>query len=100
PKGEGDIKKNSAKRKIRDILIEKGIDFKFKKDKFILKQFEIGFLTSKFSSSKKSIIIFENQNEKDLYFKNLDGKNLARVRMKQFNGIIETTTLDRFEELL
>lgn len=100
PKGEGDIKKNSAKRRIRDVLIEKGVDFKFKKDKFIIKQFEIGFLGSKFSGTKKSVIVFENQNESDRYFKNLEGKNLAVVRMKQFNGIIETTTLDHLEGLL
>ena len=47
--GEGDIRTNALKRQIREKLIAKGIHFDVNGDKFIARDFELGFFGDRFS---------------------------------------------------
>ncbi|MBI2080098.1 hypothetical protein HYT84_05000 [Candidatus Micrarchaeota archaeon] len=97
-KEEGTIKKNVLQRIIREKLIERGISFKFKASKFITKEHEIGFFGDKLR--KRAIFVFEDAKDIKDTLNQLSDKERSIFFLKEFNGIIELTTIDKLEESL
>lgn len=97
-KGKGDIRRNAVVRMIRDKLIESGIKFKAKGKHFITEHFEIGFFGDKFS--KKAIVVVEDRHELDSIYSSLSRKQVAEVKLKLANGVLQFITVDRLEDVL
>ena len=97
-KGEGDARKNAMTREIREALIESGTEFSFKKDRFITKDFEIGFYGSDFK--RKALIVIEGKQELREIFSGLSEKERAYLRLQEFNGLIEFVPLSKLGERL
>lgn len=97
-KGEGDVRKNSIMRRVRDRLIEAGMSFKIRGKKFVTESSEIGFFREKFA--KNAIVVVEDQQELDSIFMSLSQKELAALQVKMANGIIKFVTVDRLDDVL
>jgi len=97
-KGEGDIRKNTLVRMIRDQLIESGIRYRKKGDRFITEHFEIGFFGGKFK--EKAFVIVENQDELDSIFSSLDRRELAKLKLKVANGKLRFVKIDGLKDVL
>ena len=97
-KGEGDVKYNVLHRMIREKLIESGTTFTEQGEKFILKNMEIGFFTSKFS--KKAIIVVDDENGIKHILSSLNENQRARLRIAQTNDMISFVPIDKLSGLL
>ncbi len=97
-KGEGDVRKNTLRRMIREKLIENGTMFKEKGEKFITKDYEIGFFGDSFS--KKAVIVVDDEAEKRRLVAGLGESEKARLRIMQSNGMIEFVPIDRLDDVL
>lgn len=97
-RGEGDVKRNTLLRMIREKLIENGIKFSALKDKFVTKDYEIGFFGNNFK--KKALLIVDNDREIEKITSSLDGKARAALRIKQSNGMINFVPISKLGEYL
>ena len=86
-----DIRKEYLKREIKEGLIGKGIEFRIKGDAFVTRDYEVGFLSSTFS--KRAIVVFENEYEKEKALERLNQKQLSRLKVQEFNKKVELITL-------
>ncbi|MBD3210488.1 hypothetical protein GF318_03855 [Candidatus Micrarchaeota archaeon] len=96
--GEGDIKRNSLCRVIREKLIQSGTMFDEKNGKFVTKDCEIGFFGQNFS--KKAVIVVESKKEAQHHLSSLSDAENARLRIMQANEQIEIVPIDRLEDVL
>ncbi|MBN1169558.1 hypothetical protein JXA56_00900 [Candidatus Micrarchaeota archaeon] len=97
-KGEGDIKRNTLKRIIREKLIESGTFFKYDGEKFIAGDIEIGFYGQKFQ--KKAIIILDDKSELKQIMKSLSNDELSRIEILQANDSIQFVPIDKLQDIL
>jgi hypothetical protein len=97
-KGEGDIKRNSLRRLIKEKLIESGTMFSESDSRFITKDFEIGFFGGKFT--KKALIVFDDKAEMNHIFDNLSQTESARIKLMQANDTVQFVTIDRLGDIL
>lgn len=95
---EGSIKYNYLKRRIRDLLIEHGLEFDEKGNKFVCTDFEIGFFGEKFS--KKAIVIFDDQIEINQTLSNMEAFERSKVEVKVANGLLRLVAIDQLGEIL
>jgi len=98
PKGEGDIRRNSLMRIIREKLIESGTPFEEKGGKFILNDFEIGFFGSTFT--KKAVVVVDGKPEIKRILSSLSEQEQARLRVLQSNDMLTFVAIDRLSDLL
>ncbi|MFH2105876.1 MAG: hypothetical protein ABII22_01335 [Candidatus Micrarchaeota archaeon] len=96
--GTANLEKNTMKRKVKDRLIGKGIEFHEKGDRFVTKNYEIGFFGDKFS--KRAIVVFESESEKQEAIGKMSQDEKAGMRVSQFNRQIELVTLEKLEDFL
>lgn len=95
---DGSVSKNVMLRMIRETLIEKGIDFKAKGDKFITKEFEVGFFGDRFRG--KGIVVFQDSEELKKTIAGLTERERSKLFLKEFNGMLNLTTIDKLGESL
>lgn len=96
--GTGNAKRNSMKRIIREKLIENGIRFKERKDRFITRDYEVGFIDSDFS--QKGYVVVDNESEKTSIMNSLDEKEKSKLMIKQSNGMIVFIPIKKLGEYL
>lgn len=92
------IKKNFMLRSIKEKLISIGKEFKVKNNRFITKDYEIGFFGDKLRN--KSIFVFEDYKDLKETLDGMTEKERSILFLKEFNGILELTTLEKLEESL
>lgn len=97
-KGEGDVKKNTLRRMVREKLIEGGIQFKDVGYRFITKDYEIGFFGGKFS--KKALLIVDDEAEVRRILAGLDETERAKLKIKQANNRVVFVPINRLDEAL
>lgn len=97
-KGEGDVRKNVLRRMIREKLIESGVMFKEKGNRFVTKDYEIGFFGDKFS--KKGIIVVDDAAETRRIMTNLSESERAKIIILESNGKIEFVPIDGLNDVL
>ncbi|MFA6530482.1 MAG: hypothetical protein WCT31_02035 [Candidatus Micrarchaeia archaeon] len=95
---DGRIKMNVMKRIIREKLIERGIHFKLNGEKFVTRDFEIGFFGDHFSG--KAIIVFEDMADIKKEIAGLDDKQRSRLFIKEFNGVLNLISIDKLDDVL
>ncbi len=96
--GEGDIKKKVLLRMAREILIENGIPFKQKKEKFVAKDYEVGLFGADFE--KKAIVVVDREEEVSKIIASLDDRERSKVRIREANGMLTFVPIDRLGEVL
>lgn len=96
-KGAGDIKMNVLKRMIRDILVEKGIDFKESGEVFNTDDWKIGPPREKIG--KNEMIVVFDEKEKREFMRGL-GEMEPKIRLKIGNGVVKIVTIEKLEEIL
>lgn len=97
-KGEGDVRRNSMVRRIRDKLIEAGVGFRTKGRRFVTEHLEIGFFGDKFSGN--AAVVVEDPQELETIYSSLGQKELAALRVKLANGVVRFVTLDKLDDVL
>ncbi|NYZ73856.1 hypothetical protein H0O00_01815 [Candidatus Micrarchaeota archaeon] len=97
-RGEGDVKRNALKRIVREKLIESGTMFKEKGDKFITKDFEIGFFGEVFTG--KAIVIVDDKAEERRIIESLSPSDRSRLRIMQANDMLTFVPIDRLSDAL
>ncbi|HSB47829.1 MAG TPA: hypothetical protein VLD37_07495 [Candidatus Bilamarchaeum sp.] len=97
-KGEGDIKRNTLRRMIKEKLIESGTMFSESGSKFVSKDFEVGFFGDKFT--RKAIIVVDDKSELNHIFDNLGQADSARLKLMQANDTVQFVTIDRLGDML
>ncbi|MFN7991912.1 MAG: hypothetical protein U0R44_07195 [Candidatus Micrarchaeia archaeon] len=97
-KGEGDVKKNTLRRMIREKLIESGTMFRESEGKFITKDFEIGFFGSRFGG--KGVIVVDDKAEEKQLLAGLSESERARIRLMQANDMLSFVQIDRLSDIL
>ena len=97
-RGDGNLDRNVMQRIIREKLIEKGINFTLKNDRFFTANYEIAFLGS--GRLDKAIIVYDNEGDFKKWFNALTEKDRAATRIKRFNGSLNFISIDRIEEVL
>lgn len=95
---DGRIKANVMKRIIREKLIERGVHFKLSGEKFVTRDFEIGFFGDHFSG--KAIIVFEDMADIKKEIAGLEEKQRSRLFIKEFNGVLNLISIDKLDEVL
>ena len=95
---EGRIKRNVMMRMIREKLIERGIHFKVNNDKFITRDFELGFFGERFR--KKAIVVFEDGDELKKTLATVDEKERSKLFLKEFNGVLNLVPIDKLDDVL
>ncbi|MEM2949125.1 MAG: hypothetical protein QXT05_01870 [Candidatus Bilamarchaeaceae archaeon] len=98
PVGEGRIKEKALLRTIREHLIANGIMFKEVGNKFTTKDFDIGLYGEKYD--RKTIIVVENDDEIERIMNSLGERERVELRIKQANGLITFTKINRLGEIL
>ncbi|MEM3075924.1 MAG: hypothetical protein QW590_03805, partial [Candidatus Bilamarchaeaceae archaeon] len=96
--GEGRIKEKALLRTIREHLIANGIMFKEVGNKFTTKDFDIGLYGEKYD--RKTIIVVENDDEIERIMNSLGERERVELRIKQANGLITFTKINRLGEIL
>jgi DNA-binding Lrp family transcriptional regulator len=96
-KGAGDIKTNVLKRMIRDMLVEKGIEFKEEGDVFKTEEWRIGPPRAKIG--KNEIIVVLDEKEKREFMRSL-GDLEPKIRLKMGNGVVRVVSFDELREIL
>jgi hypothetical protein len=97
-RGEGDIKRNTLRRMIREKLIQNGTMFTERDGKFVTESYEIGFYGQKFN--KKGFIVVEDKSEARRILSNLSDADSARLRLMRANDMVELVPIDRLEDVL
>lgn len=97
-KSKGNVKHNYILRIIREKLIANGIRFEVSGNIIRTKDFDVGFPDSTFA--RKGVIVFEDEQELQLFKSSLSQRKIAELRIKQANGIIELATLNSLDEML
>ena len=97
-KGEGDIKRNTLRRMARENLIESGTMFKDDGEKFITKDYEIGFFGQKFS--KNGIIVVDDKSEIKRIIDSLSGPERSKMKILQANGKIKFVPIGELSDVL
>jgi hypothetical protein len=97
-KGEGDIKRNTLRRMTREKLIEAGVMFKDDGEKFITKDFEIGFYGQKFN--KKGIIVVDDKTEIKKILDFLSDEEKSKMDILQTNDMIRFVPIDKLSDVL
>ncbi len=97
-KGDGNLDTNVMQRIIREKLIERGINFSLKNDRFLTANYEIGFLGS--GRLDKAIIVYDNEADFKKWFNSLTEKERATIRIKRFNGSLNFISIDKVEDVL
>ncbi len=95
---DGNVSKNVMLRMIRETLIEKGVDFKAKGEKFSTREFEIGFFGDRFRG--KGIIVFPDSDELKKTIIGLTEKERSKLFLKEFNGMLNLITIDKLGDAL
>jgi hypothetical protein len=80
------------------LLIEHGLEFDEKGNKFVCTDFEIGFFGEKFS--KKAIVIFDDQIEINQTLSNMEAFERSKVEVKVANGLLRLVAIDQLGEIL
>jgi len=96
--GEGDIKKKVLLRMAREALIENGIAFKYTKEKFVTKDYEVGLFGAKFE--KKAIVVVDKEDDVSRIISSLDGRERSKIRIMEANGMLTFVPIDRLGEVL
>ncbi len=95
---EGSLKDNYLRRRIKDTLIEHGLEFDERGGKFICNDFEIGFFGDKFS--KRSIIVFDDRLEIKETLSALEQSELSKLQLKIANNLTKLVPIDELGETL
>jgi len=96
--GEGDVRKNTLMRMVREKLIEHGISFKSTKNKFITKDCEIGMFGEKFDD--KALIVVDDVNDIKKIMNGLSDEEKTKIRIKESNGLITFVPIDELGMVL
>jgi hypothetical protein len=97
-KGEGDVKRNTLRRITREKLIEAGIMFKDDGEKFITKDFEIGFYGQTFK--KKGIIVVDDKSQIKKIRDSLSGAERSKLDILQANDMIRFVPIGKLSDVL
>ena len=97
-KGEGDVVRNTLRRMVREKLIESGTPFREEADKFVTKDFELGFVGEVFRG--KGVIIVDDKAEEKRILDGMSESERARFRIQQSNGMISFVPIDRLSDVL
>lgn len=97
-KGEGNVKRNTLSRQIREALIQSGIPFQLKNDKYVTQDYEIGLYGAKFK--KKALIVLDEKKDIKKILSHLTEKAKALLRIKEKNGLIEFISIKKLGERL
>jgi len=97
-RGEGDVRSNTLRRMIREKLIENGISFREIGNKFVTKDYEIGLFGEKFA--RKAMIVVDDESEIARIMAKTDPSELAKIRIKQANGMLSFVSIDKLGESL
>jgi hypothetical protein len=97
-KGEGDVMRNVLRRMVREKLIESGTPFREDGDKFVTKDFEIGFFGERFAG--KGVIVVDDKMEEKRILEGMSESERARFRIQQSNGMISFVPIDRLSDVL
>lgn len=97
-RGEGPVKRNVLRRMIKEKLIESGMMFNESGDKFVTKDFEVGFFGDRFN--KKALIVVDDKAEMNAILAGLDKSELARIRLMQANDKLQFVEIDRLGDIL
>ncbi len=97
-RGEGDAKRNALRRMAREKLIESGTTFKDDGQKFVTKDFEIGFFGQKFN--KKGIVVVSDRSEIKRIFDSLSGPEKSKLEILRSNGMIRFVPIDQLNDVL
>lgn len=98
PRGEGDVRKNALMRMAREKLIENGVPFTAKKDRFVTKDFEIGFFGGDFR--RKALIIVDDEQDARKLMSSLDDRQRSMLNIRMSNGMLEFVPISRLGEYL
>jgi hypothetical protein len=98
PKNEGwgDIRKNVLKRKIRDLLVSKGIAFDEKSDGFVARD-EAFFVEPKPCPKKHIFLVVSDELEKEMFLKQHPERAKVEIMIK--NGRLTLITLNELKEM-
>jgi hypothetical protein len=97
-KGEGVVMRNVLRRMVREKLIESGTPFREEGDKFVTKDFELGFVGEVFRG--KGVIIVDDKAEEKRILDGMSESERARFRIQQSNGMISFVPIDRLSDVL
>jgi hypothetical protein len=97
-RGEGEVKRNTLSRMVREKLIESGTPFSEKEGKFVTKDYEIGFFGDKFSG--KAVIVVDDKSEEKGILSSMSRSESARYLVMQANDMLSFVTIDRLSEML
>jgi hypothetical protein len=97
-KGEGNVKRNTLRRIAREKLIESGTMFTDDGEKFITKDFEIGFFGQKFS--KKGIVIVDDSSEIKNILSGLSSLENSKLKILQANNMLTFVPIDKLSDVL
>ncbi len=97
-KGEGDVRRNTLGRMVREKLIESGTPFSEKDGKFVTKDYEIGFFGDKFTG--KAVIVVDDKSEEKKILASMSRPESARYLVMQANDMLSFVTIDRLSDML
>ncbi len=97
-KGEGDVVRNVLRRMVREKLIESGTPFSEEGERFVTKDFDIGFFGEEFR--KKAIIVVDDKGEEKRILGRLSEAERARLRIMQSNDMVSFVPIDRLSDAL
>ncbi|MFH1394340.1 MAG: hypothetical protein ABII71_06255 [Candidatus Micrarchaeota archaeon] len=98
PSGENDVRKNTLLRMAREKLIENGVPFTAKKNKFVTKDYEIGFFGGDFQ--KKALLIVDDAQEARSIVNSLGERERSMLRIKQSNDMMVFVPINKLGEYL
>jgi len=96
--GEGDVRRNTLLRVIKEILIENGKKFTDKKRYFSTRDYDIGLFGDNFN--RKAVIVFEDEYKMDSEIKKLNIKERAKLSLREKNGLVRFATIDSLKDVL
>ena len=97
-KGEGNVRRNTLRRMAREKLIESGTMFTDDGEKFVTKDFEIGFFGQKFS--KKGIVIVDDSSEIKKILSGLSSRENSKIKILQANNMLKFVPIDKLSDVL
>jgi len=97
-KGEGDVKRNVLRRIVREKLIESGTMFKESGNKFVTKDFEIGFFGEVFTG--KALVVVDDKAEERRITGGLSEADRSRLRIMQSNDMLMFVPIDKLGDVL
>jgi hypothetical protein len=97
-KGEGDVKRNTLSRMVREKLIESGTTFTEENGKFVMKDYEIGFFGDSFD--RKAVIVVDDKAEEKAILSSLNRSQRSRYEILQSNDMLTFIPIDRLSDML